>query len=153
MSGIQGLGSPAANYAASLIASGAQGSDATLPVQPGSSLSANQIEQLQRKLQQAVQQAFQQASQGQSLDNVRQSLRQNVSDTLSKYGFSDADRDSVLGQLDQVFGQGTSQTDVQQQVQQLLQNVIDNLRSGAGNSGVVSASPSDMLGQGLDLMG
>lgn len=153
MSGIQGLGSPAANYAASLIASGAQGADAALPVQPGSALSPSQIEQLQRKLQQAVQQAFQQASQGKSLDDVRQSLRQSVSDTLSKYGFSDADRNSVLGQLDQVFGQGATQTDVQQQVQQLMQNVIDNLQNGGSGGAAASASPSDTLGQGLDLMG
>lgn len=153
MSGIQGLGSPAANYAASLIASGAQGGDTALPVQPGSALSSSQIEQLQRKLQQAVQQAFQQASQGKSLDDVRQSLRQSVSETLSKYGFSEAHRKSVLGQLDQVFSEGATQTDVRQQVQQLLQNVIDNLQNGDSSAASASASGSDTLGQGLDLMG
>lgn len=153
MAGIQGLGSPAANYGAALIsaASGSQGGGAQ-QVQPGEALSPSQIEQLRRKLQQAIEQAFQQANQGKSLGDVQKSLRQNVSDTLAKYGFSDSDRNSVLGQLDQIFTQGTSPTDVRQQAQQLMQDVVDNLQSG-GVAPAVAASPSNVLGQSVDLLG
>ncbi len=155
MSGIQSLGGAAANYAASLISplSGAQSDGDELQVQPGAALSPTQIDQLRRKLQQDVEQAFQQANQGKSLDDISKSLRQKVSETLTKYGFSDSDRNSVLGQLDQLFAQGAPRNEVRQQSQQLLQSVVDNLQNGVASSSAVSASPSAALGQSVDLMG
>lgn len=154
MSGIQGLGSPAANYAATLLSSSAasQNDAGELPIQPGSVLSPTQLEQLKRKLQQDVEQSFQQANQGKSLSDVAQTLRQKVSDTLAKYGFSDSDRNAVLGQIDQIFAGGASRSDVRQQVQQLLQDTVSHLEDG-GAAAASPASVSSNLGQSLDLTG
>ena len=51
MSGIQGLGSPAASYAASLISplSASQSDGDEVQLQPGAALSPSQLDQLRRK--------------------------------------------------------------------------------------------------------
>ena len=155
MSGIQGLGSPAGSYAASLISqlSAPQSDGDEVQLQPGAALSPSQLDQLRRKLQQDVEQSFQQANQGKSLSDIGQTLRQKVSDTLAKYGFSESDRDSVLGQLDQLFGSNASRNQVRQQAQQLLQGVVDNLQGGSSAGAPASASGAPTIGQSLDLTG
>lgn len=150
MAGIGGVGAALANYTSSLASpfSAAPAEGDGSQVQPGSPLSADQIDQLRRKLQQAIEQAF---TQGKTPDEINRLLQKKVSDALTKFGVSDSDRTSTLSQLSRLFNAEAPADQLKSQTQELLQGVVDNLQGAAGVSPAASANGS--VGQNVDLLG
>lgn len=87
---------------------------------------------------------------GKSLDEIGRWLNQRISATLRSHGASDAQRQSILDQLQQVFAQGGSKADVRQAVDQLLTGAANDLETAGSNIGLVDDSPAASLGQNVD---
>lgn len=87
---------------------------------------------------------------GKSLDEIGRWLNQRISATLRSHGVSDAQRQSILDQLQQVFAQGGSKADVRQAVDQLLTGAVNEFETAGPNSGSLDDSPAASLGQNID---
>lgn len=109
--------------------------------------STTQSGDLLGSLQRDVDYAF---KNGKSLDEIGRWLNQRISATLRSHGVSDAQRKSVLDQLQQVFAQGGSKADVRQAVDQLLTGAANEFEAAGPNSGPADDSPAASLGQNID---
>lgn len=111
-----------------------------------SSVPLASVSQLQRTLYQQLDQAF---KQGSSLSDVGSSLLQQISTTLQQYGLSDDQRQTVLGNLQQVFAQAQNRSDARQNARQVLDNFVQSLQP---SSTTVQDTPTtdSPTGQSLD---
>jgi hypothetical protein len=115
-------------------------------------LSSDQLQQLRQALQQDLRQAFSSASsaggngQGNTTNasGVQSQLDQSISDTLGQFGFTDAQKQTVLDKINQALtgGDGTSgkRGHGRHHVHQALNSIFQVLQSASGSQSVSNST-------------
>lgn len=147
MSSIGSIGQSASALSALLSPLAGSGLTGAGGLAPSSDTASTGQDDLVGSLQRDVDYAF---KNGKSLDEIGRWLNQRISATLRNHGVSDAQRQSILDQLQQVFAQGGSKADVRQAVDQLLTGAANEFETAGPNGGSVDDSPAASLGQNVD---